>query len=76
MLQEEGGPSTTEEEEGNPPASPQLAEAFTDDVWGTAKSLVHLKQHKDFDKWKKGKGLTSEGVEGLEKRLDLYQVTI
>jgi len=71
MLQD-----ATEEDEGNPPPSPQLGEAFVDDAYGTAKSFEDLKHHRDYKKWLKLKGLTAAAVEGVEKRLGLYQVSL
>lgn len=63
----------TEEDEGIPPPSPQLGEAFVDDAYGTAKSYEDLKKHKDYKKWLKVNGMTAAAVESVEKRLGLYQ---
>jgi hypothetical protein len=66
----------TEEDEGIPPPSPQLGEAFVDDAYGTAKSYEDLKKHKDYKKWLKVNGMTAAAVESVEKRLGLYQVSL
>jgi len=76
LSQDEGAATEPEEDDGVPIAGSQLAEAFVDDAWGTAKSVEDLKEHRDYKKWLKGKGLTAAGVEGLEKRLGLYQVPL
>jgi len=73
LVKDEGAATEPEEDDGVPIAGSQLAEAFVDDAWGTAKSVEDLKEHRDYKKWLKGKGLTAAGVEGLEKRLGLYQ---
>ena len=63
----------SEEKEAGPVA---LSAAFYDDVHGTAKSLHSLKQHSDFSKWLKASSFTPSLLKQLEKKLQVYQVTL
>ena len=52
-----------------------LSDLFEEDVYGTAKSLSSLRQHADYKKWVKQRKLTAKEILGVDRRLQLYQVS-